>query len=166
MKISALIDYVATPHEVIAMLTNEDFQNHKCVATGALRHTVTVTAQGDRTIVISTRDLPSDRFPHFVRSMVGDTLHVTETQDWGPSEDDGTRHGTLTVEIAGAPVHLHGTLSLKPEGPGTVEIIEGNLKASIPFLGGKVEEAAAPAIQSAIRVEGETGAVWLAEQGH
>lgn len=166
MKISALIDYVATPHEVFAMLANEDFQNRKCMATGALRHTVSVTAQGDRTILVSTRDLPSDRFPHFVRSMVGDTLNVTETQGWGPSEDDGTRHGTLTVEIAGAPVHLHGTLSLKPEGPGTVEIIEGDLKASIPFLGGKVEEAAAPAIQSAIRVEGETGAVWLAEEGH
>lgn len=166
MKISALIDYVATPHEVFAMLANEDFQNRKCVATGAHRHTVSVTAQGERTILVSRRDLPSEHFPHFVRSMVGDTLNVTETQDWGPSEDDGTRHGTLTVEIAGAPVHLHGTLSLTPEGPGTVEIIEADLKASIPFLGGRVEEAAAPAIQSAIRVEGETGAVWLAEEGH
>jgi hypothetical protein len=138
------------------------FQNLKCKATGALSHTVSITTQGERTLIVTTRELPSDRFPHFVKSMVGDTLHVTETQDWGRSDADRTRLGLLTVDIAGAPVHLHGTLALAPGGPGSVEVIEGNLKARIPFLGGRVEEAAAPAVQSAIRVEGETGATWLA----
>jgi hypothetical protein len=162
MKISAIIDYTATPHDVFVMLADEEFQNRKCKATGALQHTVSITSKDDHTIVVSTRNLPSDRFPHFVKSMVGDTLNVTETQDWGPSGADGARQGTLTVDIAGAPVHLHGTLALTPGGPGTVEIIEGDLKARIPFLGGKVEEAAAPAVQSAIRVEGEVGQAWLA----
>jgi hypothetical protein len=147
------------------MLADEEFQHRKCKATGALSHTVSITSKDGRTIIVSSRKLPSDRFPHFVKSMVGDSLNVSETQDWGPAGADGTRQGTLTVDIAGAPVHLHGTLSLAPGGPGSVETIEGNLKASIPFLGGRVEEAAAPAVQSAIRVEGETGAVWLAEKG-
>jgi hypothetical protein len=164
MKISAIIDYAANPDEVIAMLADEEFQDHKCKATGALRHTVSIDVQGDRTIIASIRDLPSHHFPHFVRSMVGETLKVTETQDWGPSDADGVRHGTLTVEIHGAPVHLHGTLSLAPGGPGSVETIESDLKARIPFLGGRVEQAAAPAIQSAFRIEGETGAVWLAKR--
>jgi hypothetical protein len=162
MKISAIIDYTATPDEVFAMLADEEFQNRKCKATGALRHTVSITTRDDRTLLVSTRDLPSDRFPHFVKSMVGDTLRATETQDWGPSSADGARQGTLTVDIAGAPIHLHGTLSLEAGGPGSVEYIEGDLKARIPFLGGKVEEAAAPAVQSAIRVEGEIGQAWLA----
>ena len=164
MKISAIIDYTATPHDVFVMLADEEFQNRKCKATGAVQHTVSITTRGDRTIIVTTRHLPSDRFPHFVKSMVGATLNVTETQDWGPSGADGVRHGTLTVEIHGAPVHLHGTLSLAPGGPGSVETIESDLKARIPFLGGKVEEAAAPAIQSAFRIEGETGAVWLAKR--
>ena len=162
MKITATLDYAATPHEVFAMFVQEEFQNRKCKATGALSHTVSITTQGGRTIIVSTRELPSDRFPHFVKSMVGDTLHVTETQDWGLASADGTRLGTLTVDITGAPVHLHGTLSLAPGGPGSVETIEGDLKARIPFLGGRVEEAAAPTVQSAIRVEGETGQAWLA----
>ena len=162
MKISAIIDYTATPDEVFSMFAEEEFQNRKCKATGALSHTVSITTQGERTIIVSTRELPSHHFPHFVKSMVGETLHVTETQDWGRSGADGTRRGTLTVDIAGAPVHLHGTLSLAPGGPGSVETIEGDLKARIPFLGGRVEVAAAPAVQSAIRVEGETGATWLA----
>jgi hypothetical protein len=162
MKISAIIDYAATPHEAFAMIADEDFQNSKCTATGALRHTVSISAQGDRTIIVSTRDMPSDSFPSFVKSMVGETLAVTETQDWGPPSQDGARQGGLTVHIAGAPINLNGTLSLAAGGQGTVETIEGDLKAKIPILGGKVEQAAAPAIQSAIRVESETGQAWLA----
>ena len=164
MQISAIIDYAATPEEVFAMIADEDFQNMKCVATGALRHTVSIRAQGDQTIIASTRAMPSDYFPSFVRSMVGETLSVTETQEWDPSTRDGARHGKLTVHIHGAPITLHATLSLAQGGLGTVENIEGDLKASIPIFGGKVEQAAAPAIQAAFRVEGRTGKIWFAER--
>ena len=162
MKISAIIDYAATPNEVFAMLADKEFQTRKCIATGARRHTVSISAQDDRTLIVSNRDMPSDDFPSFVRSMVGDTLAVTETQDWGPPGADGNRHGRLTVDIAGAPIDLDGTLSLAPGGEGSVETIEGDLKARVPILGAKIEQAAAPAIRSAIRVEGETAMDWLA----
>jgi len=162
MKISATIDYAATPDEVFAMLADEEFQIRKCIATGARRHTVSISTQGDRTLIISTRDMPSDDFPSFARSMVGDTLAVTETQDWGMPGADGVRHGRLTVDIAGAPIDLDGTLSLAPGDKGSVETVEGGLKARIPILGAKIEQAAAPAIESAIRVESETGSAWLA----
>jgi hypothetical protein len=164
MKISDIIEFAAAPAEVFAMFADEEFQNRKCVATGAIRHTVSITARGDRTIIVSTRDMPSAGFPSFVKSMVGETLAVTETQDWGPSGTDGVRHGKLAVEIAGAPVSLHAVLSLASSGQGTVETIEGDLKARIPLLGNKIEESAAPAIQTAIRVEGETGMAWLASR--
>ena len=162
MKISATIDYAASPHEVFAMLADQDFQTRKCVATGARSHTVAISAQGGRTVIVSSRDLPTDDFPDFVKSMVGATLAITETQDWGPAGPDGSRQGVLTVDIAGAPIDLAGTLSLVPGGKGSVESVEGDLKARIPLLGGKIEKAAAPAIESAIRVESETGQAWLA----
>ena len=162
MKISATIDYAATPQEVFAMLADEDFQARKCAAHGALRHAVSIGAQGDRTTIVSTRDLPTDNLPPFVRSIVGDTLTVTETQDWGPPGTDGARSGRLTVDIDGAPIDLAGTLSLAPGGQGSVETVEGDLKARIPLISDKIEKAAAPAIQSAIRVESETGDAWLA----
>ena len=161
MKISAIIDYAAIPDDVFAMFADEDFQTRKCAATGARRHTVSIRAQEDHTIIVSTRDMPSDAFPAFVKGMVGETLAVTETQDWGPPGADGVRHGRLTVHIDGAPVSLHGTLSLAPRGQGSVETIEGDLKARIPLLGHKIEQAAAPAVRSAIRVESETGKAWL-----
>ena len=56
------------------------------------------------------------------------------------------------------------TLSLAPGGQGTVETVEGDLKARVRLLGSMVENAAAPAIRSAIRVESETGQDWLASR--
>ena len=161
MKISATFDYAATPHDVFAMLIDEDFQARKCVATGALSHSVSVSAQGDRTVIVSNRDLPTDGFPDFVKSLVGATLAVTETQDWGPAGPDGARQGRLTVDIAGAPLDLAGTLSLAPAAQGSVETVDGDLKARIPLIGSKIERAAAPAIESAMRAERETGQAWL-----
>jgi hypothetical protein len=162
VKISDTVDYAATPEAVFAMLTDEDFQAHKCVATGARSHSVTISKQGDRTRIVSSRDLPTDDFPDVVKRMVGATLAVTETQDWGPPGTDGSRRGSLTVEIAGAPIELAGTLSLAPGGKGTVETVQGELKARMPLISGMIENAAAPAIRSAIRVESETGQDWLA----
>jgi hypothetical protein len=162
MKISATVDYPATPDAVFAMLANEEFQSRKCAATGAVRHSVSISTQGAHTVIVSSRDLPTDEFPDFVKSMVGATRAVTETQDWGPPGTEGSRQGSLTVDIAGVPIGLAGTLSLAPGGQGTVETVEGDLKAKIPLLAGKIESAAAPAIRSAIRVENETGHAWLA----
>jgi hypothetical protein len=161
MKISATFDYSATPQRVFAMLTDADFQNRKCIATGALSHSVSISTEGDRTIIINHRDMPTDGFPDFVKGMVGATLAVTETQDWGPPGHDGGREGSITVDLGGAPLDLVGVLSLAPAGEGSLESVHANLKAKIPLLGGKIEKAAAPAIESAISVERETGQAWL-----
>ena len=162
MKISASLDYAATPHEVFAMLADEIFQTRKCIATGALSHTVSISANGERTVIVSSRDLPTADFPSFIQTLVGATLAVTETQDWGPAGTDGARQGVITVDIAGAPIDLDGTLSLARNGRGSVETVEGDLRARIPLIGGKIEKAAAPAIESAINVEREIGQSWLA----
>ena len=164
MKISENVDYAATPDAVFAMLADEEFQSRKCAATGALRHSVSISKQGDRTIIVSERDMPTNGFPSVVKNMVGDTVAITETQDWGPPDSKGSRRGTLTVDIADAPIDLGGTLSLAPGGQGTVETVEGDLKARVPMFGGMIENAASPAIRSAIRVENETGHAWLASR--
>jgi len=161
MKISATFDYTATPHQVFAMLADTEFQNLKCIATGALSHSVSVSPQGDRTLIVSNRDMPTDGFPDFVKSMVGATLAVTETQDWGPPSPDGSRQGTITVDLGGAPLDLVGILSLAPAGRGSLESVDADLKARILLIGGRIEKAAAPAIESAISAERETGQAWL-----
>lgn len=161
MKISHTVEFPAPPHEVFEMLAEPRFQEAKCGATAALEHAVDVELTGDRTIIKTERILPAGGLPDYARSMVGETLQVGERQDWGPASTDGSRHGSIALEIHGVPLSLTGTVRLEPGGAGTVQHIDGDLKARVPLIGGKIEKAAAPLIESAIEVEHRTGVNWL-----
>jgi len=164
MRIRETITYAAAPEAVYAMITDPDFQVRKCIEAGAQQHEAAVSATGDGARVVTKRDLPADGLPDFARSIIGSTLSVTETYEWSGAQDGGSRSGTLTVEVQGAPVAMRSTVRLAAAGAGTAITIDGDLKASIPLLGGKVERAAAPAVVHAIQHEQRTGERWLAER--
>jgi hypothetical protein len=161
MKIAKTLEYTAAPDAVFAVLSDPTFQEAKCAATAAIRYTANVAHDAGRTIITTERVLPSDGLPDFAKSMVGETLKVTETQDWGPPAADGSRQGTVQMSVAGAPISLNGTLALAAGGPGTVEQLDSELKARVPLIGGKIEKAAAPPIEEAIVIEHRTAQEWL-----
>lgn len=164
MRLTAEIRYAAGPDAVFAMLADEDFVHRKCRATGALEHTAAVERHDDGGVTVTTqRTMPTDDVPDFVRTFVGDRLQVRQVDVWEAPADDGTRAGTTVVEISGAPVRLTARLRLSADGAGSVELVDGDLEASVPLVGRRIEKAAEPAIRSAISVEGRTGQAWLAE---
>ncbi len=167
MRLTDEIHYAADPDAVFAMLSDPDFQDRKCRATGAVEHTVEVLPDDEGGVTITTtRSLPTDQLPDFLRGLTGGTLTVVQTETWDPPDGDGGREGTIEVEISGAPVRMIGTLSLVPDGAGadvqTVETIDGDLKAKVPLIGGRIERAAEPAMRAAVRAERRTGTAWLA----
>lgn len=162
MKIANTVEYAASPTEVFEVLSDAKFQEAKCAATAAIKYTANVKTSGDRTVITTERILRTEHLPDFAKSMVGETLKVIEVQDWGPASDDGSRQGTVEMSVAGAPISLKGALSLSPSGAGTVEVLESELKAKVPLIGGKIEKAAAPPIEEAIAIEHETAKEWLA----
>ncbi|GAB3593347.1 DUF2505 domain-containing protein [Angustibacter peucedani] len=161
MKFTAEIRYAAAPDAVFAMLLDPAFQDRVCTETGAIDHSVDVEEAGGGATITTTRKLPSDDLPDFVKKFVGDTLDVMRVDHWGPAGADGGRQGTVVVEITGAPVRLKGEIVMTAEGGGTVERVDGELKASLPLIGGKVEKAAEPAMRAAITKEQEVGSDWL-----
>jgi hypothetical protein len=162
VKFTADIRYDAAPGAVFTMLTNSDFQRQVCEATGAIDYSVDIEEAGGGATITTTRTLPADDLPDFVRKFVGSNLHVMRVDHWGAPDGSGSRTGTVVVEIKGAPVRLTGSITLAPEGSGALEQVDGDLKASLPLVGGKVEKAAEPAIRAAIAKEQEIGSVWLA----
>jgi hypothetical protein len=163
VRLKAEIRYDADPEAVFAMLTDVAFQERKLEATKALSYEVEVEADDAGGARITTRrTMPTDRIPDVVRSAVGPTLEIVQVEDWGPGDADGAREGTLRVEVTQAPVRLTGTLRLGPQNGGTLEIVDGDLKARIPLIGGKMERAAEPAVMAAIEAEERTGQAWLA----
>jgi uncharacterized protein DUF2505 len=161
MKIQSTADYPVSPEQVFAMLTDEDFQGQKCVATGASSHDVSVASTGGRTVVTVKRQMSTEGLdlPSFIN--LGSTLPIEEVYDWGPASGDGSRSGTIRVSLAGLPLQLNGALALAPAGSGTAQTTDADLKCPVPFFGSKVEEMAAPAIRSALEVEARVGKEWL-----
>jgi hypothetical protein len=143
------------------MPVDRSFQEQVCEATGALRHEVQIEQDDGAAVITTRRELPTDDIPDYARGFVGTTLDVVRVDRWEAPAADGSREGTINLEIKGAPIRLHGTLGLRPDDAGCEEAITGDLKASIPLLGGKMEKAAEPALMSAIRKEEQVGLLHL-----
>jgi hypothetical protein len=164
VRVTAEIRYAATPEEVFTMLTDKTFQDRKLSRTGALSWSAEVRQENGGAVVTSTRALPTDQVPDAFRALVGQQITINQTESWGPAAPDGSRTGTLVVEVAGAPVRMNATLSLTSSGTGSVEVVDGELKARVPLVGGRIERAAEPAVRAAIDAEERIGQAWLAER--
>jgi hypothetical protein len=152
-----------TVDEVHALLTDQAFQEAKCAATtdgGATSVDISRNAGGQR--VRTSRELPSDGLPDVARSFVGDHLTVIEVQDWSGPAADGSRESALDIHVKGAPLTIKGTLRLEPSGSGTAEVLDAELKANVPLIGGRLEKAAAAPINTAIEIETGLLREWLA----
>ncbi len=167
MKLTAEMRYPADPNQVYLMLRDPAFQERVCLASDPVSHRVDVVdGDGDGATITTSRELPTDEFPGLIRKFVGATVEVVRVDTWGPAASDGSRSGTLAVDIKGAPIGLTGTITLAPsQGGGSVVEIHGNLKASVPLIGGKIEGAVEPPIRASILQEEEIGKSWLAGAG-
>lgn len=153
MKFTHRAEYPASVEEVWAVMATPEFQDAKCEATTTGGYSSDVSTTGDRTTITSERVLPTDDLPDMARSFVGDTLTISEVQAWGPPEPDGTRTADLQLHIKGAPMTLKGTIRLSPNGSGSVQTVEGDVKVSVPLIGGKLEKAASEPLMFAARTE-------------
>jgi hypothetical protein len=164
VRMTAEIRYAAEPADVFAMLTDRTFQDRKLGQTGALSWELEITTDGGGAVITSRRVLPTDQVPDAFRALVGSQIRISQTETWGQAGPDGGRTGTLVVEVSGAPIRMNATLSLSASGAGTVEHVDGELKAKVPLIGGKIERSAEPAVRAAITAEERIGQAWLAER--
>lgn len=162
MKVTESADLPAAPDEVFALRATEGFQEEKCIRSASVGHSVAVTEQGGRTLINTTRSIPTDSLPDVVRKTVGRHLRIHEVQDWGPAAADGARVARIDIEVEGVPVTLKGSLTLAPAPAGSHQHFTGDLKAALPFIGGKIEKAAAPAIKLGFDLEAQIIEEWHA----
>jgi uncharacterized protein YndB with AHSA1/START domain len=158
--------YAAKPAAVYAMLTDEGFMAKRAQAAHAVDYDVSVEPAGAGVRTRTHEKLPAE-VPDFVRRLVGQHIDLEEVVTWGPPGPDGSRSGDLRVEIANAPVSMRGTIQLVAEagGEATRQIVDAELKASVPLVGRKIEEAAAPAVMAGIDGMEDLGRDWLTRNG-
>jgi hypothetical protein len=153
--------FSADPATVMAMLRHPDYVRRKGERTGSTEVDVDVTESADGGVVItSTRSMPAE-VPSYAAPFVGDSITITETQTWGPPAEDGSAEAAVTV-VFDSPLAYRGRISLSPTADGVLLHNEGDFKASVPFVGGKVERVAAEMTQKYLAKEVTVGEEWLA----
>lgn len=155
MDIDTRAEFAATPEAVFTMLTDKAYLEEVCVASHASRYDVAVNGQTTKV----SRHLPA---PESAARFTGPEIQVVEEISWGPAAADGSRTGTIDLTVPGQPMQLRGSVNLYAHGTGTIAQLSGELKVTIPLLGKKMEQNAAPAILEGFRVQETVGKDWLA----
>ena len=103
-----------------------------------------MSTSGDRTVITTERVLPTDGLPDIARSFVGSTAHRSSRCRPGDRRrPTAPRTADLNLHVKGAPMTLKGTVRLSPTASGSVHELDGDLRAGVPLIGGKLEKAAA-----------------------
>ena len=160
MDFTETLSYDASPDEVFVMLCDKNFREEVCKQSHAISYHVEVVPAGDSAKVVISRVMPAN-VPDFAKALVGPEIEIVQTELWEPPNPSGVRIAGLRMEIPGKPGQMVGSVTLRPDSAGTTEIINGELKVKIPFLGGKLEAEIAKGLREGIRLEGRVGAGWL-----
>ena len=157
---SAEETFSANVEEVFTMMCDPDYLDFLIANSGGIDPGLGVDTDDGTIVVTLDRSLPAE-VPSFARAMVGDHITVRESRSWQPPADDGSRSGTLRVRFDGAPMEITGDLTLENEDGGSRLSVSGRVKASIPFVGGKLEEFARDQLLRFVAREEELGGQWL-----
>lgn len=149
--------YEATPGEVFAMLADPAFREKVSESLDVVSHDVTVTPAGDGFVLVNDQVQRTEGLPAFAKKFTGDSTRAVQREEWA---DQGG--GTLVIEAPGKPSDIRGSITLEPDGAGTTEVVELEIKVKIPLLGGKLEALLADQLHRGIDTEHEIGRAWLA----
>jgi len=149
-----------TVEQIFAARCEQSVRERACAESGALSWDVTITPDGDGATIRVDRVMPP-RVPDFARKFVGDSIAITQTERWRGADEQGARRVDVRLTIKGQPATMVATGTVEARGAGSVEILEGEVKVAVPFLGRKIEPEIVRVIASALRVEQRVGLEWV-----
>ena len=120
MALSASTTLPHSVDRVAAVFVDEDFLRHTSELVGGSLESFTI--DGDTAGAFSTttvRTLPTTRLPDIARKFVGESLTVTQTEQWEAPAADGSRASTIALKVAGAPLDVTAVQRLVADGGST-----------------------------------------------
>lgn len=156
VKVTRSAAYALDPDGILEIISDTEFQEEKCRATFAIDYQASVQTRAGHTVVTTQRSMPMEHIPEVARGFMGNRLVIHETQEWSGPNAAGLYTADLKVHIEGAPITGRGRRLLQPaDAGGTHDQIQIVIKASIPLIGRKIEEAAGPPVGAAAEIETE-----------
>ncbi|MGH3510323.1 MAG: DUF2505 domain-containing protein [Nocardioidaceae bacterium] len=156
MRLTHEFRYDAPPAKVYAMLADPAFREKVCDTQGVLSRIVTVTPNGTGMEVAIDETQPATGIPSFAQKFVGDQIRIVQHESWASASG-----AELSVDIPGKPGSVRGNVTLVPDGDGTVQTIDAEVKVAVPFIGGTLEQLINDLLVSALKVENRVGRAYL-----
>lgn len=129
--------------KVLAALSDEDALRARLAAVGGHNAELLSHEKSATGVSYSMRQgIPADKLPGVIRKLHPGDLIVTREQSWR-TLDDGRVRGTGKAHVTGVPGAIDVDTTLLPHGDGTKLQVSGQVKVSVPLIGGKIEQTIA-----------------------
>jgi len=152
MRMQVSHHFDADVDRVFALMSDPEFILRKYTDAGATEIQVDSDHRDEAPTVVSRRKMTVD-LPGFAKKVMQPTNTVIQTDDWQSADGSGRRVCRYKVEVQGVPSRIDGTVTLTPDGDGTRQDVEADVKVSIPLLGGRLEKFAVDSGQKALADE-------------
>jgi hypothetical protein len=162
MRMQVTHHFDADVDTVYALMADPDFCMRKYADAGATDIQIDSEQREDGPRLVARRKLTVD-LPGFAKKVMQPTNTVVQTDQWSAG-DAGERTCRYSVEVHGVPSRIDGTVTLSPDGGGTRQDVQAEVKVSIPLLGGKLEKFAVENGVKALDHEAEFTAKELASR--
>ncbi|MPY79228.1 MAG: DUF2505 family protein [Actinophytocola sp.] len=140
--------------QVLAAFTSESAIRQRLADIGGKDAELLAHEKSDGTVSYRMRQgIPGEKLPSVVRKVHHGDLHVEREQEWRLSGE--TASGTATASVTGVPGSIAARSELTSHGDGTVLRISGEVKVSIPLVGGKIERTIAEQVGTLLARESE-----------
>ncbi len=166
MKVTSTHTYAAPPDDVLTMMTDPDVLTAKYESLGHRSIKITEHEVDDGAVTVaSKRSVPMD-VPGFAKRFLSPMNTVEQRDEWEAPEADGSRTGTWKVNAAGVPVGVGGSQTITPgKKKGTTQVkVVGEVKSSVPLVGGKLASFIGSDVERTIAAEEDFNDSWLADR--
>jgi hypothetical protein len=155
--------HTTSPHsaeKVYGALVDETFLRDRLASIGGNdAELVTFSTSGGRTSYQLKQGVPAEHLPSIAKSLLGGDLVIERIENWAAGA------GTVEVTINGVPGRLDGAFTVTNNGAGSKTTLVGEVKVSIPLMGGKLEKLIAEQVVVLLNKESEFTSEWLANRG-
>ncbi|MGP9538982.1 DUF2505 domain-containing protein [Brachybacterium sp. AOP43-C2-M15] len=163
MKLRETLNLPLPPRAAAEMYADPEYTEIRRGTLGATSAESTLDGDPSGAFTVRTElSMPTDRVPDMVRPFVGSSVTIHEEQAWSATEPDGSRSGTMRLDVAGTPAGLTASVRLSPTGERSSSVeIDGELVAKIPLIGPRLEKAAVPYVSTVLQAEERSARAYL-----
>jgi hypothetical protein len=154
VTVRARHEYRHPVNKVWEAFTDPEFYQAKFEGIGH-RNVEVVSSERDEDgfIIETSREVPVD-VPAVLRSILRDWNTLLQSEHW-LEEGKGVYTNELQIEARGVPANLSGTMRLSARGKGCVNEVAITIRASVPLIGGKMEQFVARDTEETLAAEYE-----------